>query len=182
MQLQAGKIELTDSDFLKLIQAKEGSIYRVAYGYVQNAEDAKDIVQDAVCKAYVGKQHLKDTEKFYPWFYRILTNTALSFLRQSRRTIPIELEQLNLLSGSEDDEARWNDALAVQESLGQLSGKVRTVIVMKFYEDMTFAEIAQIMKKPEATVKSLYYRGLRLLRERMQFNHGESSYPSRNSG
>ena len=48
MQLQARKKELTDSDFLELVQAKENSIYRVAYGYVQNHEDAKDIVQDAI--------------------------------------------------------------------------------------------------------------------------------------
>ena len=45
MQLRIRKTELTDADFLELIQARETSFYRVAYGYVQNAEDAKDIVQ-----------------------------------------------------------------------------------------------------------------------------------------
>ena len=96
MQLQAGKRELTDADFLALIQARERSIYRVAYGYVQNPEDAKDIVQEAVCKAYVGKKRLKDPGKFYPWFFRILANTAVSFLHQSSRTASIGLEELDL--------------------------------------------------------------------------------------
>ena len=62
MQLQVKKRELTDSDFLELIQARENSFYRIAYGYVQNQEDAKDIVQEAVCKAYIGKKRLRDPE------------------------------------------------------------------------------------------------------------------------
>ena len=172
MQLQAGKRELTDADFLALIQARERSIYRVAYGYVQNPEDTKDIVQEAVCKAYVGKKRLKDPGKFYPWFFRILANTAVSFLHQSSRTASIGLEELDL---SRLDEEHWNDALSVKESLKQLNGQARTVIVLKFYEDMTFSEIAQILKKPEATVKSMYYRGLKFLKERMQCNDVPSS-------
>ena len=175
MQLQARKKELTDSDFLELVQAKENSIYRVAYGYVQNHEDAKDIVQDAVCKAYIGKKRLRDPDKFYPWFYRILANTALSFLRHSSRAVPMTLEGLDL--SSPDDAERWNDMLALKEALSGLNGKTRTVIILKFYENMTFCEIAQILKKPEASVKSMYYRGLKFLKERMQFHEVESSYP-----
>lgn len=175
MQLQARKKELTDSDFLELVQAKENSIYRVAYGYVQNHEDAKDIVQDAVCKAYIGKKRLRDPDKFYPWFYRILANTALSFLRNSSRAVPMTLEGLDL--SSPDDAERWNDMLALKEALSGLNGKTRTVIILKFYENMTFSEIAQILKKPEASVKSMYYRGLKFLKERMQFHEVESSYP-----
>ena len=90
MQLRADR-ELTDEEFLGLIEAKSDSFYRVAYGYVHNAEDAKDIVQDAVCKAYVGKASLKDREKFYPWFYRILAHTASSFLPQDSRPPPESL-------------------------------------------------------------------------------------------
>ena len=54
MQLQKETTTLSDADFLRLIEEKGDSFYRVAYGYVRNAEDAKDIVQEAVCKAYVG--------------------------------------------------------------------------------------------------------------------------------
>ena len=173
MQLQTRKNELTDSGFLELIQAKENSIYRIAYGYVQNSEDAKDIVQDAVCKAYLGKKRLRDIEKFYPWFYRILANTALSFLRQSSRTVSMDLEGLDF--SSPDDAEHWDNTLVINDALKRLSGKARTVIVLKVYEDLTFAEIAQILKKPEATVKSTYYRGLKFLKERMQSHEVESS-------
>ena len=175
MRPQTRKYELTDSDFLDLIQAKETSIYRVAYGYVQNHEDAKDIVQDAVCKAYIGKKRLKEPEKFYPWFYRILSNTALSFLRRSSRVVQVDLAELDL--PSPEDEDHWNNSLVVKEFLDRLDGRTRTVLILKFYENMTFSDIAQILKKPEATVKSMYYRGLKCLKERMQYHEAESSYP-----
>ena len=163
MQLRADR-ELTDEEFLGLIEAKSDSFYRVAYGYVHNAEDAKDIVQDAVCKAYVGKASLKDREKFYPWFYRILAHTASSFLRRHARTAVWYDELLEPL----DQEEHWGDALWVRDSLAGVEKKSRMVIILKIYENMTFAEIAQILKKPENSVKSLYYRGLRTLRERMR--------------
>ena len=179
MQLQRTKNEMTDSAFLELIQAKETSIYRVAYGYVQNHEDAKDIVQEMVCKAYVGKKRLRDPDKFYPWFYRILANTAISFLRHSSRTISADPEEMEL--PSLDDEERWNNSLLVREALNGLNGKTRTVIILKVYENMTFSEISEITRRPLPAVKSMYYRGLKFLKERMLCSESESSFPSRYS-
>lgn len=167
MQLHKGKPELSDGEFLKLIEARSDSFYRVAHGYVRNPEDAKDIVQEAVCKAYVGKKQLKERDKFYPWFYRILAHTAVSFLRKHARTAFWEQE---LLEAPQSLEEQWGDVLWVKESLARIEEKSRTVIVLKIYENMTFAEIAQILRKPENSVKSLYYRGLKTLRERMLVN------------
>ena len=73
-------------------------------------------------------------------------------------------------------EDRWGDALLVREVLSGLEAKSRTVIILKIYENMTFSEIAQIVKKPENTVKTLYYRGLKSLKERMQINGYEPEW------
>ena len=73
-------------------------------------------------------------------------------------------------------EDRWGDALLVREVLSGLEAKSRTVIILKIYENMTFGEIAQIVKKPENTVKTLYYRGLKSLKERMQINGYEPEW------
>lgn len=164
MQLHKSRPELSDEEFLALIEARKDSFYRVAYGYVRNSEDAKDLVQEAVCKAYVGKKHLKERDKFYPWFYRILTHTAVSFLRKHARAEAWERE---FMETAQSQEEQWGDALWVRDSLAGLEEKSRTVIVLKVYENMTFGEIAQILQKPENSVKSLYYRGLKSLRERM---------------
>ena len=58
------------------------------------------------------------------------------------------------------------DSLWLREELGRLDDRSRTVILLKFYEDMTFREIAQVLRKPESTVKSDYYRGMNQLKER----------------
>lgn len=173
MQLRQTIPKLSDEEFIRLTEAKSDSFYRVAYGYVRNTEDAKDIVQEAICKAYVHRSRLKDADKFYPWFYRILTNTAASFLRKHARTVPWDQEVLDLPVSQED---RWGDALLVREVLSGLEAKSRTVIILKIYENMTFSEIAQIVKKPENTVKTLYYRGLKSLKERMQINGYEPEW------
>ena len=149
-----------------LIEARSDSFYRVAYGYTHNQEDAKDIVQEAVCKAYMGKNRLKERDKFYPWFYRILTHTAISFLRKHAHSVAWEDELLE----STDLEERLGDSLWVKDSLAGIEAKKRTVIILKIYEDMTFAEISQVLNKSENSVKSLYYRGLRTLKERMLVN------------
>lgn len=169
MQLQKETTTLSDADFLRLIEEKGDSFYRVAYGYVRNAEDAKDIVQEAVCKAYVAKGKLKEREKFYPWFYRILTHTAATFLRRHARSVSWEED---LLKTPVMEEEQWGDAIWVQDSLARLEARSRTVIILKVYENMTYAEIAQILKKPENSVKSLYYRGLKSLKERMRIHEG----------
>ena len=165
MQLQINNNRISDAEFIELVEARRDSFYRVAYGYVRNGEDAKDIVQETVCKAYVAKGHLKEREKFYPWFYRILTRTAITFLRKHACAVSWDedcLEPSNL------EEERLGDALWVKESLAGIEARSRTVIILKIYENMTFAEIAQILRKPENTVKSLYYRGLKTLKERMR--------------
>ena len=160
---------------LSYIKEHQEQFYRLAYSYAKNSEDALDIVQDAVVKA-IEKQHtLRDPGTIRTWFYRILANTACSFLRHASRAVSIGLEEADL--SSTNDEEHWNNTLAIQEALKQLNGKTRTVIILKFYENMTFAEIAQILRKPEASIKSIYYRGLKFLKERMQSHEAESSYP-----
>ena len=168
MQLQKENSSLTEEEFINLIQEKSDSFYRVAYGYVKHAEDAKDIVQEAVCKAYLGKARLRDRDKFYPWFYRILTNAARSHLRKHARA---RLWEAGLSeSPSPDQEEQWGDAIWIQDALYRMDEQSRTVIILKIYDCLTFWEIAQILRKTENTVKSIYYRGLKSLRERMQVN------------
>lgn len=168
MQLHQKSKSLTEAEFLRLIQEKSGSFYRVAYGYVHHAEDAKDVVQEAVCKAYVSMGRLKDADKFYPWFYRILTNTALSHLRRSSRFQHWQMDWEDARGLAQEEQ--WGDKIWLQEALHCMDPQSRTVIVLKVYECMTFYEIAQVLKKTENTVKSIYYRGLKTMRERMQVN------------
>ena len=70
MQLQFSHPSISDSGFVERIEQKKASFYRVAFGYTRNEDDALEVVQEAVCKAYTAKWRLRDPERFYPWFYR----------------------------------------------------------------------------------------------------------------
>ena len=167
MQLLTSHHPISDQEFAELVEQRKASFYRVAFGYMRNQEEALEVVQEAVYKAYLGKGRLRDRSKFYPWFYRILMNTAFPALRHHRGG-ELSLEEWEETRGLAMDPGEdWNRRLALQEALEQLDAKSRNVLILKFYEDMTFREIAQVLRKPESTVKTAYYRGLQSLKERM---------------
>ena len=68
--------------------------YRLAYSYVRNAEDALDIVQESVCKALSSGVSLENPDNLKTWFYRIVVNTSLDFLRKQKKTDPADEEIL----------------------------------------------------------------------------------------
>lgn len=168
MQLLKRHPSLSEEQFLELLDAKKDSFYRVAYSYTQHREDALDVVSESVCKAYTSLHHLKDADAFYPWFYRILSNTALSFVK--RRGRQSSLEDWDEAVSPLENRA---EILAVREELARLAPKYREVLILKFNEDMTFREIAQLTGRNENTIKTIYYRGIELLRERMN-PHGST--------
>lgn len=68
--------------FLKLVEENQEQLYKMAYTYVKNKEDALDIVQDSICKAYVSYNTVKTTHYEKTWLIRILINTALDFIKE----------------------------------------------------------------------------------------------------
>ena len=78
----------------------QNKFYRLAYSYVRNREDALDVVQNAVCRALEHYQTLRSQEAVRTWFYRILVNECLMFLRSRKQTF-VEDEKLEETSYEE---------------------------------------------------------------------------------
>lgn len=113
---------ISEETFLELIDAKKDSFYRVAYSYTRHREDALDVVSESVCKAYTHLYHLKDPDSFYPWFYRILSNTALTFIKRHRRFASLEDWDESVTPMEQTAEI-----LAMREELARLEQKYREV-------------------------------------------------------
>ncbi|WP_369809926.1 sigma-70 family RNA polymerase sigma factor [Gracilibacillus caseinilyticus] len=79
-----------DKAFQELIQKEKNKLYRMAYMYVKNENDALDIVQETIYKAYISMKKLKENQYFSTWLTRILINNALDFIKKNKRVIPIE--------------------------------------------------------------------------------------------
>ncbi|MBR7147900.1 MAG: sigma-70 family RNA polymerase sigma factor [Firmicutes bacterium] len=139
--------------------------YRLAYTYTKEAAAAEDVVSDSVVKALANIDTLQKPEMIKSWFFRIVVNTALSWLRKEKRLVyfegPEQMEQI--LPGKED-----SSDLTITEFLDLLEPKYRTVIVLRFFEDLSLQEIAEVTGENLNTVKTRLYRGLKLLRMEME--------------
>lgn len=149
-------------DYVKKNQEK---LYRIAFSYSKNEETALDIVQEAITRALKNINKLKNQEYVKTWFYRILVNECLQYIKKNKRIITCELQEI-------ENKIVWNDnisidGIGVYKYVQTLNEKLKTVIILRFFEDMKIDEIAQITKTNVNTVKSRLYRGLEELNKLM---------------
>lgn len=134
------------------------SYYRLAYSYVHNEADAGDIVQNGAYKAILNSASLKQKSYAATWVYRIMLNEIFRFLNEERGNIP--LEEMGMEPAKEDT----YENLDLKQALDSLSPKDKAVIELKYFEELKFEEIAEVLEENVNTVKSRLYRGLKKLK------------------
>lgn len=155
-----------------VIKNKE-NYYRLAYSYVKNTDDALDIVQESIYKAISSIESLKNPKYIKTWFYRIVVNTSLDFLRKHKRVDVVEQEILErYIPGDEDD----YENIDLHRALDELSPNYRTIIVLRYFEDLKIEEVADVLNENVNTVKTRLYRALKMLRVKMDDDLEEISY------
>lgn len=140
-----------------MLIAQYERFYRLAYSYVHNEADALDIVQESACKAITQCKNLKDTEKLLPWLCRIVVNTSLDLLRSQVKEQPAE----ELPETATEDKYEEFD---LKEALDRLEPENRTIIILRYFEDMKIEDIALVVDENVNTVKARLYRSLKKLR------------------
>lgn len=146
-----------------VIRHKE-NIYRLAFSYVKNADDALDIVQESIYKAISSKDSLKNPEYIKTWFYRIVVNTSIDLIRKQKKMVVVDEEILSSYDPGVVDNYQDID---LQRALNSLPDNYRSVIVLRYFEDMKIEEIAEILNENVNTVKTHLYRSLEKLRIKM---------------
>ena len=151
-------------NLIQYILDHQERFYRLAYSYTGNQEDALDVVQNAVCRALEAYGGIRNPDAIKTWFYRILTNECLRLLKERKkdaRAADLEEEDAVYYETAYDREN-------VEEELDRLEPEVQTVIRLRFFEEMSLKEIAEITGSNVNTVKTRLYRGLKLLKENMK--------------
>lgn len=158
-----------------LFEKYREKVFRIAYRFVRNKEDALEVVQDVFLNVHTGIARFKTDSKFFTWLYRIAVNRAIDFTRarKARSTVEADHEVLESqekpLPGrsterspvelAQERELDEKVALAVQS----LSEKHRTVFLLHASENLSYKEIAEVMKCSVGTVMSrLFYARKRL--------------------
>ncbi|MEK5186197.1 sigma-70 family RNA polymerase sigma factor [Solibacillus sp. FSL W7-1324] len=151
--------EPLEAAFITFIRSQQQSIYRLAYNYTKNEQDALDIVQESIQKGWLALEKLTNTEQMKSWFFTILVRTAIDFLRKHNRVVLVGDEALQQLP-----EHDTYENLDLQQALQHLPLQLREVIVLRYFEDLKIDEVAHILTLPVSTAKSRLYKALRLLK------------------
>ncbi len=156
--------------FAQLIAPLQRRIYSMCYDLCGSHDDAQDIAQEASIKAYKGLSNFVGDAAFSTWLYRITVNSWIDHRRRnSMRELQSDIEAEDLL----DDSTPKPDVIAgatiltrhIEEAVGRLSPQQRAVFVLRFYQEFTIAETADLLNISEGTVKTLMFRALKKLRE-----------------
>lgn len=149
-----------DQAFIELLKEEKLKLYKMAYIYMKNEDDALDVVQETITRAYANIHTVKEEQYFATWLMRILINTALEMLRKNEKIVPL-LEQQ-----PEHEQSLTNDEkLDLLQAMEQLEEKYKTVILLRYYRDLQIKEIADLLGCPEGTVKTNVHRGIQQLKK-----------------
>ncbi|MFB7159608.1 sigma-70 family RNA polymerase sigma factor [Lysinibacillus sp. NPDC056232] len=146
--------------FIELLQEEKVKLYKMAYIYMKNENDALDVVQETIARAYANIHTVKEEQYFATWLMRILINTALEMLRKNQKIVPLLEQQLEQEQISTNDEK-----LDLLQAIEQLEEKYKTVILLRYYRDLQIKEIADLLGCPEGTVKTNVHRGIQQLKK-----------------
>lgn len=147
------------ASFSTLIEQRKESLYRIAYTYVRNKDDALEIVQETVYKAFISVHKLKQPEYFKTWLMKIAVNSALDHIRKSKRVVYMDKDVERSYSPDNREEK-----IDLYEALDGLDEKTRSVLLLRYIEDMPIKDIAETLDSPLSTIKSVIYRGLEKLK------------------
>ena len=183
-----------DTDaFEALVTAYQKQVYNLALRTVGNEEDAADMTQEAFLRAYRSLGSFRGESKFSVWLYRLTTNICIDFLRSRGRRPTV-----SLTAADEDEEPQELDVAddrfdpvqsleraelrrAVQRGLASLPEDYRRILMLRELSGLSYAEIGQVLRLEEGTVKSRLFRARKKLCDFLRKDGNlPDSFPSNN--
>ena len=153
-------------EFVNLYQ---GDLYRFAYSYVKNREDALDIVQDSIVKAMLNVYKIRNIDSLKAWLFRIIINEANNLYSKNNKLILVdEVTELFDVKEQRNQIEQYIEKQNVLKYVMELDKKYRIIIVLRFYEEFKISEIAKILTISQNTVKTRLYKALELLKDTLK--------------
>ena len=175
------RVQQGDKQAFNLLVTKyQSKIVNLVLRYVRDPDEANDVAQEAFLKAYRALPRFRGDSAFYTWLYRIAVNTAKNYLVAAKRR-PLEYD-LDLQDPEQYDmQARLKDIdspervvmkdevqKTIDEAIEDLPEDLRTAIILREMEGMTYEEIAETMECPVGTVRSRIFRAREAISKRIE--------------
>lgn len=151
--------------FVALFDQYKNLVYRTAYLMLGDSSDAEDVLQEIFVQVYKSLSAFDPNRAaFTTWLHRVTFNYCLNH-RRRKRFIALPFDEISPLFKTEFPGAQLAEGEAVQQAVQKLSDKQRAVVILRYFWDLSYAEIAQVLNVPLGTIKSRIDQSLKTLRQ-----------------
>ncbi|MBN1555957.1 MAG: sigma-70 family RNA polymerase sigma factor [Phycisphaerae bacterium] len=164
LRYQAGDEDALES----LVQQYQAPLRYYLRRLMGNEHQAEDILQDVWMTMIRELKRLRDPKSFSVWLYRIARNRAFRFLRRQGRLPQVSLKEEDNLPREDTPEFTAEDAAAIHAALDKLSLDHREILVLRFFEDMSYEQLASLIGCNHGTVRSRLHYAKKMLRKQIE--------------
>jgi RNA polymerase sigma-70 factor, ECF subfamily len=164
--VQKGDLEA----FGVLVSRYEAKMLRYGYKFLSQYEDRQDVVQEVFIKAYENIKSFDISQKFSPWIYRIAHNTFINYIKKRQREPMTFFDPDTFFARDVHDESIEDKRKQAEireildQTLAKIDPKYREVLVLYYFEEKDYKEIAEILHVPISTVGVRLRRGKKIMR------------------
>ncbi|SFF23736.1 RNA polymerase sigma-70 factor, ECF subfamily [Paenibacillus algorifonticola] len=167
--------------FAELVGLYQDKLFHMAYRMLSNRQEAEDVVQEAFMRVYRNLERYDETLKFSTWIYRIATNLCIDKLRKRKPVYSLDAESTDHegLDGysmiPSDNRTPESETLLsetqriIHQAIDSLPPKYKTVMMLRYIEDLSLQEISEVMDIPVTTIKTRVHRGREFLRKKLEY-------------
>jgi RNA polymerase sigma-70 factor, ECF subfamily len=159
--IQKGQV----NDFELLVRKYQSPVFNVLYRMLHQEEIAKEMAQEVFVKAYEHLDTFNFKNRFFSWIYRIAINTAISYRKKQQQYIFTDHYPRFSIESAEDRLLGKEKSALLHKAIGQLKHKYKAVIVLRYFEQLSYAEIAGVLGISESKVKSRLFASRSLLKD-----------------
>ncbi|WP_153127422.1 RNA polymerase sigma factor SigW [Peribacillus tepidiphilus] len=165
--------------FGEIVEIYKDKVFQLCFRMLGNRHEAEDMAQEAFVRAYVNIHSFNTQMKFSTWLYRIATNLCIDRIRKKKPDYYLDAEiagtdGLDMYSQVAADTQKPEDEVeslelqeTIQREILKLPEKYRSVIVLKYIEELSLKEISEILDMPIGTIKTRIHRGREALRKQL---------------
>ena len=167
----------------ELVRRYQRRLYNLACRLTGDQEEAQDLAQEALVRAYNALARFRQGERFSPWIYKIATNLCINYLRRRRFQVPLD-EEAPFVDGALTPEQaleREETRVTVQEAILALPDQYRAVVLLRHQQELSYSDIASALGLPLGTVKTHLFRAREMLNKILSQELGKIA-PTRPEG
>lgn len=161
-----------EAAFRQLVDNYKERLYWHVRKIVLVHEDADDILQNVFVKVWQGLREFRYEAKLYTWMFRIATNEAINFLNEKKRKVYGNSDEISAYLENTLESDQWFSGdkiqMELQRAILSLSERQRLVFNMKYFDDMSYDDIAEILEVAVGTLKATYHNAVKKIEENLK--------------